>query len=166
MSELINREITALSLAEGIEKIYQDFTDSVVALGGKKKGNKMAGSLVHWLAGSHVRTERDILCDKFLADVQSYLETFDYALEGLDEESARQACAKLIFNCTQPVKADSNGTSSLMKRAMIGQTTKYLSRLSREQLLETKERISSAYLKWQQLPVETNYLKEINRLLK
>ena len=66
-------EITALMLARQMEGIYTDFTEAIRSMG-KKHGRKsrLAGSVVHWLAGSHVRTERDVLCDKFLEDVVSY----------------------------------------------------------------------------------------------
>ncbi|MCF0230305.1 MAG: hypothetical protein HUJ76_11525 [Parasporobacterium sp.] len=167
MSEITvsGNEITALDLALGIRKIYEGFEESIHALGGKKKGRKMVGSLAHWVAGSHVRTERDVICDKFLEDVQSHLEMFDYSLEGLDENSVQEACGALIDICTEPVPADSNGTISLMKRAMISQVRKYLPMLSQEKLRQTGERLEKAYTKWQRLPVEKEVLQEIAGLL-
>ena len=163
----MTEEITALSLAQEMEEIYHGFTDSVRSMGSRKNGKSRLGtSVVHWMAGSHVKTERDILCDQFLQDVQRHLQTFDYALEGISEEEAQAACEVLADIMTEPLPAQSNSTTVLMKRAMIGQLMPYLGRLSTEKLAQIKERMESSYRKSQRLPVEREVLKELERLLK
>lgn len=162
-------EITALSLAGQLQGLYTDFTDSVRNMGSKasgKKGKSRLGySVVHWLAGSHVKTERDLLCDKFLTDVEAFLQTFDYALEGISPEETQEACAAVADIMTQPVPSGSNSTTSLMKRAMVGHLKPYLKKLSQEKLREVKERLETSYSKSQRLPVEREVLKEIEALL-
>ena len=165
MAELMDQEITALSLANGIDRIYQEFTDAVRALGNKRNGKKLAGSLAHWLVGSHVKTELDIICESFANDMTAHLEMFDMAIEGISEEEKREACAVVVERCSRTVDGNSNSTTDLMKRAMVRLVMKYLPYLSREQLTEVKERLEKAYAKWNRLPVEKDFIKEINRLL-
>lgn len=84
--------ITSEEIAGRLSGIYENFTESVQALGSKAKGgkrsSKMAGSMARWVGGSHVTTDRDQLCDRFLADVQSQLELLSLALDGADAEEA------------------------------------------------------------------------------
>ena len=161
-------ESTALTLAYQLEEIYQKFTDSIKKMGakhGKKGKSKLAASALHWIAGSHVKTERDVLCEKFLQDVEKHLELFDYALQDADKETAQEACAVLADTLTTTVGSGSNSTTDLMKRAMIGHIRPYLPMLSADKLQELKQKIESAYPKSQRLPVEKEVLKEMTRLL-
>lgn len=162
-------EITALRIAQGLRDIYEEFTTSIRSMGkkinGKKTKSPFAQSALHWIAGSHIRTERDVLCDKFIEDVKKQLEMLDYALEGIPEEEVQRACWEVAEILSEPVPEQSNGTSSLMKRAMLGQVKPYLPRLSQEQLQALRDRIEGAYKKSQRLPVEQEVLKEIKKLL-
>lgn len=163
-------EITAMDLAEGMDKIYADFTESVKSMGskhGSKFGKSRFGAnVIHWIAGSHVRTERDAKCDQFLQDVESQLQTLDYVLEAASDEEAENACAALASIMSRPVPADSNATTDLMKRAMIGHLEPYLPRLSQSTLREIKERLELAYSKSHRLPVENEILKKIDALIR
>ena len=166
----VPEEITALQIAQGLETIYNEFTQSIRAMGGvingKKTKSPFVQSALHWIAGSHIKTETDVLCDKFLEDVQKQLQTLDYALEGLPQEQAQEALSAAAEILTQPLPEKSNGTSSLMKRAMIGQVLPLLPRLSRDKLIQIRDKMEAAYKKSQRLPVEQEVLKEIGRLLK
>ena len=162
----MSEEITAVSIAHGLEGIYLNFTDEIKNLGGKYGGKgKFGNSVLHWITGSHVKTQRDILCEKFLSDVQGQLQLLDASFEGCDEQEVHDACAVVADILSEPVSPKSNGTSDLMKRAMISQLTPFLKGLTREKLEWTKSRIEAAYSKSQRLPVERDILKEINRLL-
>lgn len=162
--------ITALQIAMGLQDIYDSFTDSIHSMGkntgGKISKSPFAQSALHWIAGSRIRTERDVLSDKFVEDVQKQIELLELALEGISEEESQEACAAAARILSAPVPEKSNGTISLMKRAMLGQVKPLLPRLSREQLTQLKERIEGAYKKNQRLPVEQEVLKEIGKLLK
>ena len=163
-------QITALQIAKGLEGIYEEFTEAVRSMGkkinGKKTKSPLAQSALHWIAGDRIKTERDILSEKFLQDVQKQLEILDLALEGLPEEEVQEACSVVADILTEPVPEKSNSTTSLMKRAMAGQVLPYLPRLSRDKLEQIRQKIESAYRKSQRLPVEQQVLKEIGRLLK
>ena len=58
-------------IAGQLAGIYEDFTEAVQALGGKgkKRSGKLVSSMAKWVGGSHVVTDREQLCQKFLADV-------------------------------------------------------------------------------------------------
>lgn len=163
-------EITALDLAKGLQDIYDGFVESIHAMGnkmnGKKGRSKLAGSVVHWLAGSHVKTERDLVCEKFIQDVESQLQIFDLALEGIPEEEARTACEAAADILTAPFPANSNKSTDLMRRAMIGQVKPYLPRLSREKLIQIRDRLEETYTRSQRFPVENEVLKDVRELLK
>lgn len=161
--------ITALQIAQGLSDIYDGFTESIRSMGSKangKKGRSRFGlSALQWITGGHIKTERDVLCERFVQDVQKQLQTLDYALEGLPEEEAEEACAQAAMILSQPVPGDSNSTTVLMKRAMLSQVFPYLPRLSRPHLEIIRDRIEEAYRKSQRLPVETQVLKTIRGLL-
>ena len=163
-------QITALQIAQELEVIYEGFTEAVRSMGkkmnGKKSKSPLAQSALHWIAGDRIKTERDILSDKFLKDVQKQLELLDLALEGLPEEEVQEACCVAADILTETVPEKSNSTTSLMKRAMAGQVLPYLPRLPREKLEQIRQKMESAYKKSQRLPVEQEVLKEIGRLLK
>lgn len=165
----MQEEITVLDLAKGIRKLYGDFTEAVKELGGKSKGkngsSKLGSSFAHWIGGSHVKTDRELLCEKFLQDVQSHLEMFLYALEGADEETRAQACAMVAETMFEPVPSKSNATTDLMKRAMIGQAKPILSYLKKEKLMELKRLLDASYNRWQRLPVEKEVSDEMGRLI-
>ena len=79
--------------AETLREMYDEFTQSVQDLGNKAKGrstagNKMGNSFLHWIGGSHIRTDRDRLCEEFLEKVQAQLELIRTALEGGDVPAA------------------------------------------------------------------------------
>ena len=162
--------VTAQQIALGLQDIYEGFTEAIRSMGSKKDGKKgkspFAQSALHWLTGDRVKTERDIICDKFLQDVQKQLQTLDLALEGLPEAEVQEACGIAADILTEPVPEQSNHSSALMKRAMAGQVIPYLSRLSREKLEQLQQKIETAYKKNQRLPVEQEVMKEIRRLLK
>lgn len=166
----MSEEIKAMDLAEGLDKIYADFTESVKSMGskhGSKFGKSRFGAnVLHWIAGSHVKTERDAKCDQFLQDVESQLQTFDYALETASDEEAEDACAVMADIMSRPAPPDSNATTDLMKRAMIGHLGPYLPRLSQDKLREIKDRLEQAYSRSQRLPVEKEILKKIEALLR
>lgn len=161
--------ITSLSIARELETIYEDFTKSIREMGaknGRKGKSRLAGSVVHWLAGSHVKTERDILCEKFLADVKKQLEMLDMALEGAGQEETQEALGVMADILCAPVKEASNSTTDLMKRAMISQALPYLPRLSRDKQAEIRDNLEKAYKKSQRLPVEKEVLKLLTELTK
>jgi len=160
-------QISAVGIAEGLKDIYAGFTESLSAntADGKKRQSRLTQSALQWITGGRVKTERDVLCDKFLQDVQKQLQMMDLALEGRPEEEVQEACAVAADILTEIVPEKSNHTSALMKRAMIGQVQPYLSRLSRVKLEELQKKIEGAYKKSQRLPVEQEVLKEIKRLL-
>jgi len=161
----MSEEITALSIAGGLEKIYEEFTDGVKAIGGKHGRGKMSTSVLHWITGGHVKTQRDVLCDKFLLDVKAQLQNFDYAVEGLDEKDAREAYDRIADIMSGPWPADSNSTTDLMKRAMISQLKPYIPRISREKLVQVKERLEKGYSRSRRFPVEKDIIKEIEKTL-
>ena len=80
MGEQKPEELALCGMAKQLEDIYREFTDSVKALGSKSKdgkrsrSTKMGSSIAHWVGGSHVTTDRETLCEKFLADVKGQLE--------------------------------------------------------------------------------------------
>ena len=162
-------EITALSLAQELGKIYDDFTESIRSMGaknGRKGKSRLASSALHWIAGSHVKTERDVLCEKFLTDVQKQMELVECALEGADKATVQEALGAAADVLCAPVREASNSTTDLMKRAMISQAIPILPRLSREKQLSIREELSSAYKKSQRLPVEKEVLKLLDQLTK
>ena len=161
--------ITPLSIARDFETIYEEFTKAIREMGsknGRKGKSRLAGSVVHWLAGSHVKTERDILCEKFLADVKKQQEMLDYALEGASEEETQEALDVMAGILCAPVREASNSTSDLMKRAMISQAIPYLSRLSRSKQIEIRDSLEKDYKKSKRLPVEKEALKLLADLTK
>lgn len=166
MGELVNQEITALSMAEGVDEIYKKFCDAIEELGSKASGRKLANSLKQWMVGSHVRTQRDVVCDDFIRDMEKHLELFDMALEGMNQADIREACTVLVDKVAQPQPANSNSTTCLMKRAMINMVIKYLPYLSKETIAELKDRMETAYKPWNRLPIEKDFIKETARLLK
>ena len=81
-------------IAGGLAGIYEDFTESVQSLGGKgrKRSGKFASSVMQWVGGSRAVSDREQLCNKFLADVQGQLERLTLALETADEAERTEAC--------------------------------------------------------------------------
>lgn len=155
--------------ADKLERIYDEFTESVKQLGNKAKGRsrsgKFGGSFAHWVGGEHVVTDRESLCEKFLQDVQGHLELMQIAMEGLEISVVAQVCETLADILMQPIPADSNATTDLMKRAMIGQVMPFLPYVSPEHLEKLQRQMESAYGKWKMLPVEKKVYKEIKHLI-
>lgn len=170
MERETSSSITPGEIAGRLSYIYEEFTEAVRALGSKARGGrrsgKMAASMAHWVGGSHVTTDREQLCDKFLADVQSQLELLSLALEGASEAEAAEACGIAAEILTEPRPSKSDSTTDLMKRAMIGQVIPFLGYVRREELVRIKERLDQAYTRWQLLPVEKEVKKELDRLIR
>lgn len=165
-------QTTAERLCEEAEKlnmIYDEFTAAVASLGSKAKGKhssgKMSSSFAHWIGGSHVVTDRECLCEKFLADVQSQLELLHLSLEHIGGEEASRVCTIIAAVLLQPCPANSNATTDLMKRAMVGQVKPFLLYLPKEQLLRLQKQMEAAYGRWKMLPVEKEIYREIKRRL-
>ncbi|MBQ0059689.1 MAG: hypothetical protein KBS83_07075 [Lachnospiraceae bacterium] len=155
--------------AAQFETIYEEFTNAIRALGSKVKGGKRKGKfgskLARMLGGELVTTERDRLSEEFLdkvvANREKLLEMMQEA--SLEEQQEAAAIACDILMQVRPVESDS--TTDLMKRAMIGQAESLLPYLSQEKVGEIHERISSAYTKRQMLPVESNMLKALKKYM-
>ena len=154
-------------IAGQLAGIYEDFTEAVQALGGKgkKRSGKLVSSMAKWVGGSHVVTDREQLCQKFLADVQKQLELLMLSLEIATEEEAAEACGIAADILTAPRPSQSNSTTDLMKRAMIGQVMPFLKYVKREQLQAIRDRLDGAYTRWAILPVEKEVKKELDRLI-
>ena len=155
----------ACELVKGIENIYIEFTESVQDVR-KKQGGKLGSSVANWLTGGRVKTAKDLLCDKFITDIDSQLKLLDECLEDADENEITQACDMLADVLSEPRPADSNSTTDLMKRAMFGKLKPYLPGVSQEKLISIKQKTEAAYKKFQRLPVEKDMLKEIDRYIK
>ncbi len=155
-----------LEIAGRLAGIYEDFTEAVKALGGKgkKRSGKFASSVMQWVGGRHAVSDREQLCEGFLADVQGQLELLTLALEGAGPEEQADACALAAETITCPRPARSDSTTDLMKRAMIGQITPFLSYMRQEDLRRILDRMDQAYTRWQLLPVEKEVKKELERL--
>lgn len=160
--------VSVKELAQKLSGIYEEFTDSVKALGAKgtKRSGKFGASMAHWVGGSHVTTDREGLCEKFLADVQGHLELFLLALEDVPEAEAAEAAGIAADIMMQPCPPKSDATTDLMKRAMVGQARPLLPFLTQEKLEELAERMKKSYNRWQRLPIEQEMIKEMERLKK
>ncbi len=161
-----------IQAAEQISVIYDEFTASVRALGPKNKRNgrrvssgKMGQEVAGWIGGSHLHTDRDVLCDKFLEDVQKQLEFLQTCFEGASPEDIKKASSIVAEVMTQPVPPQSDSTSNLMKRAMIGQVIPFLPNLDKVQLTDIQTRILGAYTRRQLFPVEKDVLRELDHLI-
>ncbi len=167
MEQEMTGAIGPSEIAGQLAGIYENFTEAVQSLGGKgkKRSGKLVSSMAKWVGGSHVVTDREQLCQKFLADVQSQLELLNLALEVADEEEAAQACLIAADIMTEPRPSQSNSTTDLMKRAMIGQIMPFLKHVKREELIRIRERMDQAYSRWALLPVEKEIKKELERLI-
>lgn len=158
-----------MDLARGIGALYDGFAEKVQALGsranGSRKSSKMGESFARWIGGSHVTTVRDQLCDSFLADVQGQLELLTAALEMASPEEAARAAYEAAEVILAPQPAKSNGTATLMRRAMAGQAEPLLPYLTKEQLTVLRDGLAGAYGKRQALPVENAMVHKMNALL-
>ena len=150
-------------------EIYDDFTKKVQSLGSKVKGrrrsSKFAGSFAHWIGGSHIKTEREVLCEQFLEDVQAQLEMIVNIVNECDDDKATKLCNEVAEILMEPRDASSDSTTDLMKRAMIGQVEPFLEFVSKEKLFELKENMEKAYGIRKMLPVEKNIYKAVKKLL-
>ena len=154
-------------IAGGLAGIYEDFTESVQSLGGKgrKRSGKFASSVMQWVGGSRAVSDREQLCNKFLADVQGQLERLTLALETADEAERTEACGIAAWILTEPRPAKSDSTTDLMKRAVIGQVIPFLEYVEKERLVQIRDRMGQAYTRWQLLPVEKDVKKELYWLI-
>ncbi|HIV23599.1 MAG TPA: hypothetical protein IAC80_06635 [Candidatus Merdiplasma excrementigallinarum] len=170
MGEQKPEELALCGMAKQLEDIYREFTDSVKALGSKSKdgkrsrSTKMGSSIAHWVGGSHVTTDRETLCEKFLADVKGQLEMLLLAAEYASREEAADAAALAVDIMSEPRPPKSDSTTDLMKRAMIGQAKPLFPYLRPEKRREVAERLKKAYSRWHRLPVETEVIRELERL--
>ena len=159
-----------IEMAETLGKIYGEFVESVKALGAKKKdgkrSTKMGSSMAHWVGGSHVTTDREGLCEKFLADVQGHLELFLTALAYAGQEEAAEAAAIAVDIMMEPCPPKSDSTTNLMRRAMIGQAKPLLPYLTSEKLEEKTELLKKSYSRWNRLPIEKEIIREMEGLIK
>ena len=156
MGEQKPEELALCGMAKQLEDIYREFTDSVKALGSKSKdgkrsrSTKMGSSIAHWVGGSHVTSDRETLCEKFLADVKGQLEMLLLAAEYASREEAADAAALAV--------------DIMSERAMIGQAKPLFPYLRPEKRREVAERLKKAYSRWHRLPVETEVIRELERL--
>lgn len=161
-------QTSRLEQVQQLRQIYDDFTQSVQDLGNKAKGHaggsKMGNSFLRWIGGSHVRTDRDRLCEEFLERVQGWLEGFQGLLETLPRAEAAELCGRVADVMLAPIPPKSNATTNLMKRAMRSQFKPYLAYLTRERLQLAAEQIQEGYRSRDLLPVEREMVKEIARL--
>ena len=156
--------------AETLREMYDEFTQSVQDLGNKAKGrstagNKMGNSFLHWVGGSHIRTDRDRLCEEFLEKVQAQLELIRTALEGAGAEETAEVWNAVADVMLEPSPGRSNATTDLMKRAMCSQFQPMLAFLTPEQLRGHYDRLKAAYRPRDLLPVEKELLREMERRL-
>lgn len=162
--------VSLKEMAEYLGKIYDDFIASVRALGAKKKdgkrSTKMGSSMAHWIGGGHVTTDREGLCEKFLADVQAHLELFQMALECAGKEEAAEAAAIAVDIMMEPCPPKSDSTTDLMRRAMIGQAKPLLPYLTPEKRQEKLELLKKSYSRWHRLPVEQEMIRELEAVAK
>lgn len=155
--------------AEELRGLYEEFTESVQGLGKKAKGhagNKMSNSFLRWVGGSHVRTDRDRLCEEFLEKVQTHLELVRTALEDSSAEEKAVVWGSVAQVMLEPFPGDSNSTTNLMKRAMCSQFQPMLACLTAEQIQPLYDRLKKAYRPRDLLPVEKTLLKEMEQRLK
>ena len=164
-----NASTNLIEAANKLSDIYEGFTEAVQALGNKSKGrarsSKMGGSFAHWIGGSHVVTDRESLCEKFLADVQGHLEILQIAIESVSLQEASEICTIIANIMMEPRPAKSDATTDLMKRAMIGQVKPFLSYVPKEQLAKLQQQMENAYGRWKMLPVEKEIYKEVKYLI-
>lgn len=156
--------------AETLREMYDEFTQSVQDLGNKAKGrstagNKMGNSFLHWIGGSHIRTDRDRLCEEFLEKVQAQLALIRTALEGAGAEETAEVWNAVADVMLEPIPGRSNATTDLMKRAMCSQFQPMLAFLTPEQLRGHYDRLKAAYRPRDLLPVEKELLREMERRL-
>lgn len=169
MNEQMSGAIRLEELAGSLAEIYRDFDEAVQAMGSKAKGgkrhSKLGASLATWIAGSHVTTERDLVCERFLTQLQSQLEFLRTAMEGAEPGEIAAACRIAAEVMLEPQPVSSNSTTVLMKRAVVGQLEPLLPYFPRELVRECLERMREAYPRRTQLPVEKELMKRMEACL-
>ena len=155
------------SVALELQTIYDGFTESVKALGGKgkKTSGKLKEGLLHVVAGGHIKGERELLCEKFLADVQKQMEMLSMYMEGASDEEKTSACTIAVRILTRPCPSKSNATTDLMKRAMIGQAEPILKYVPKEVLAEQVAAMKAEYGRFSMLPVEKQVKRAMEDLI-
>ena len=86
------------------------------------------------------------------------------AAEYASREEAADAAALAVDIMSEPRPPKSDSTTDLMKRAMIGQAKPLFPYLRPEKRREVAERLKKAYSRWHRLPVETEVIRELERL--
>ncbi len=136
--------------AQKLKAIYDNFTESVRDLGNKAKGrssSKFGNSFAHWIAGGHIRTDREQLCEEFLDQVERHLEFLQTCLEEATPEEAAQACSAVADVILEPIPEHSNATTDLMKRAMRSKLKPMLKYLTPQRLELASRQIQEGYRK-------------------
>ena len=155
-------------LAEGLREIYSRFLqaleESFQKTQRKSFGSKVAAGAMEWIGGSHIKTERQMLCLQFQKEVKEQLARMDQALEMEDGESVSSALETAVDILTEPVDPRSNQTADLMRRAMILEAKPYLSRISEKKRWQVLIRLERTYTRNQWLPVEKEVMKELYNL--
>ncbi len=150
-------------------EIYEKFTEKIQSLGSKtkkkKRSNKFGDSFAHWIGGTHVKTEREVLCEQFLEDVQAQLAVVQNIIDECEEAEATKICDEIAQIIMQPREESSDATTDLMKRAMIGQIEPFLEYVSTEKLTQLKTDMENAYGIRKMLPVEKNIYKTVKRMI-
>lgn len=170
MGEEISSAVRPEDLAENLIEVYRKFDEAVQAMGSKSKGgrrhSKIGASLANWIAGSHITTEREIICERFLTQVQEQLELLCAAVEGAGADETGAACRIAAEVMLEPQPVKSNATTVLMKRAVVGQLEPLLPYFPRELARECLERMRAAYPRHAQLPVEKELMKRLEQRAK
>ena len=165
------RTTPLMAQVDTIRASYEEFVQSVQDLGNKAKGhtagsNKMGGSFLRWIAGSHVSTPRDVLCEQFLEKVEGQLAQFSALLDEAEAGERSAACDALAELMLEVRPMKSNSTTDLMRRAMASRFTPYLPQLTTEALAKHTEAYKTGYRPRDLLPVEKTLLADLEKELK
>lgn len=161
-------EKSGRELAEELREIYarflRDLEASYQKTQAKSFGKKVAAGAMQWVAGSYIKTERQMLCMQFQKDVKEQLARMEQALTGEDAEQQAAALEIAVDILTEPVNPRSAATADLMRRAMILEAKPYLSKIAKEKRRKIQVRFERAYPRKLWLPVEEEIMKEFYKL--
>ena len=167
----MSEQLENAALMEQVQKLkemYDNFTKAVQDLGNKAKGrasSKFGNTFAHWIAGGLIRTDREVLCEEFLEQVERHLEFLQTCLQEVPAEEASQVWGAVADVILEPIPTHSNATTDLMKRAMRSKLKIMLPYLTPERLELASQQLQEGYRKRELLPVERELLKEIDRRL-
>ena len=136
--------------AQKLKAIYDNFTESVRDLGNKAKGrssSKFGNSFAHWIAGGHIRTDREQLCEEFLDQVERHLEFFANLPGGRQRRRRGPGMQRGGDVILEPIPEHSNATTDLMKRAMRSKLKPMLKYLTPQRLELASRQIQEGYRK-------------------